>query len=70
MNIWVEWFQHEISEKNTSAQMREQLKWKPPSSTEIHRRFFDKQKEAAEFAKRMNDEGYHASIKRDGVGHG
>ena len=26
--------------------------------------------DAAEFAKRMTDEGYHASIKRDGAGHG
>ena len=70
MNIWVEWFKQEDSRKNTWAQIRELVKWKPPSSTEVNKRYFDKHEDAAEFAKRMNDEGYHASIKRDGAGHG
>lgn len=70
MNIWVEWFKQEDSRKNTWAQIRELVKWKPPPSTEIQRRFFDKHEDAAEFAKRKNDEGYHATVKRDGVGHG
>ena len=67
MSIWVEWFRQEDSEKNTWAQMRESAKWNPPKSTEIYRRFFDKHIDAAEFAKRKNDEGYHASVKSDGA---
>ena len=47
--------------------MRESAKWNPPKPSEIHRRFFDKHIDAAEFAKRKNDEGYHASVKSDGV---
>ena len=47
--------------------MRESAKWNPPKSTEIHRRYFDKHIDAAEFAKRKNDEGYHASVKSDGA---
>ena len=70
MNIWVEWFRLEDSKKNTWAQIRESVKWKPPPSTEIYRRFFDKQEEATKFAKRMNDDGYHVTIKKDGVGYG
>ena len=70
MSIWVEWFRQEDSKKNTWAQMRESAKWNPPKLSEINRRFFDKHIDAAEFAKRKNDEGYHATIKTDGVGHG
>ena len=40
----------------------------PPKPTEIQRRFFDKHEDAVEYAKRMNDRGFHASIKRDGAG--
>ena len=70
MSIWVEWFRHEDSKKNTWAQIRESAKWNPPKSSEINRRFFDKHIDAAEFAKRKNNEGYHATIKKDGAGHG
>jgi hypothetical protein len=57
MNIWVEWFrQNEIKSE-----------W-IPSPTEINRRFFDKPQDAAVFAKRMGDKGYHATVKRDGAG--
>ena len=65
MNIWVEWFSQNDTENNSWAQMKEQKKWEPPPSAEIHRRFFDKHEKAAEFAKRKSDEGYHASVKED-----
>ena len=65
MNIWVEWFKHEDTKNSTWAQMRKQTKWNPPKPAEINRRFFDKHIDAAEFAKRKNDEGYHATIKTD-----
>ena len=67
MSIWVEWFKQKESKNNTWAQMRESAKWNPPKSSEINRRFFDKHIDAAGFAKRKNDEGYHATIKRDGA---
>jgi len=50
--------------------MRESAKWNPPNPSEIYRRFFDKHIDAAKFAKRKNDEGYHATVKTDGAGHG
>jgi len=68
MNIWVEWFRQNEIKTETWAQMKEQVKWKPPKPTEIQRRFFDKHEDAVEYAKRMNDRGFHASIKRDGAG--
>ena len=67
MSIWVEWFKQEDSRKNTWAQMRESAKWNPPKPSKINRRYFDKHIDAAEFAKRKNDEGYHASVKSDGA---
>jgi len=69
MSIWVEWFRQEDSKKNTWAQMRESAKWNPPKPSEINRRFFDKHIDAAKFAKRKNDEGYHATVKVDGAGY-
>jgi len=69
MNIWVERFRYEDGKNNTWAQMKEQAKWIPPKSTEIQRRFFDKHEDAALFAKRMNDDGYHATLKKDGLGY-
>ena len=65
MNIWVEWFSQNEPENNSWAQMKEQAKWNPPKSSEINRRFFDKHENAAEFANKKNDEGYHASVKED-----
>ena len=59
MNIWVEWFRQNEIKSNSWAQMKEQA---------IQRRFFDKQEDAADFAKRKNNEGYHATVKRDGAG--
>ena len=70
MSIWVEWFKRKESKINTWAQIRESAKWNPPKPSEINRRFFDKHIDAAEFAKRKNDEGYHATVKVDGAGHG
>ena len=66
MSIWVEWFRQKESKINTWAQIRESVKWNPPKPSEIYRRFFDKHIDAVEFAKRKNEEGYHATIKRDG----
>ena len=70
MSIWVEWFKRKESNINTWAQMRESVKWNPPKPSEINRRFFDKHVDAAAFAKRKNEEGYHATVKTDGAGHG
>jgi len=67
MNIWVEWFRWGVKEQNTWAQMSEQTHWVEPDPKDINRRFFDKQEDASLFAKRMNDRGYHAKVKRDGI---
>jgi|7_EtaG_2_1085326.scaffolds.fasta_scaffold98480_2 hypothetical protein len=54
MNIWVEYFR-----------LDESVKWKPPKPSEVSRRFFVKNNDANSFAKRMNEKGYHATVKRD-----
>ena len=69
MNIWVEYWKQKDFRSHTTgshAQMKEQAKWKEPDPEDISRRFFDHQKDAAAFAQRMGDKGYHAKIKRDG----
>tara|TARA_B100000586_G_scaffold61145_1_gene42209 strand:- start:418 stop:636 length:219 start_codon:yes stop_codon:yes gene_type:complete len=68
MNIWVEYFKFEDSRKNTHAQIREQAKWIEPDPKDVHKRFCQNREEAHRFAKSMNDQGYHATIKTDGHG--
>ena len=66
MNIWVEYFRYEDNRNNTWAQMKEQAKWKPPDPNKISRRFCQNREQAHDLAKRLNEQGYHATIKTDG----
>ena len=67
MNIWVEYFRFKDNRNNTHAQMKEQAKWVQPDPKEINRRFCQSREEAQRFAASMNEQGYHATIKTDGV---
>ena len=67
MNIWVEYFRFEDNRKNTWAQIRENPKWNPPASDKISRRFCQTREQAQTFARNMQEQGYHATIKTDGV---
>jgi hypothetical protein len=65
VNIWVEYFRYENNGKNTWAQIRELPKWNPPDPEMIHKRFCQNREDADRFAKSMNEQGYHATIKTD-----
>ena len=67
MNIWVEYIKYKDNRNNTHAQMKEQAKWVQPDPKEINRRFCQSREEAQKFAASMNEQGYHATIKTDGV---
>jgi len=67
MNIWVEYFIRVESIKNNQAQMRENLKWDPPESKEIQKRFCQTREEAVTFARSMEQKGYHTTIKTDSM---
>ena len=67
MNIWVEYFKYVDSRKNTLAQMREQAKWVEPDPKDVTTRFCQNREEAQRLAKSLNDQGYHVTIKTDGV---
>ena len=67
MNTWVEYWKYEDKRNNTHAQMKEQAHWEEPDPSEISKRFFDRQKDAEEFARRMGEQGFHTRIKRDGL---
>ena len=66
MNIWVEYFRYEDTRNNTWAQMKENAKWVEPDPKDVHRRFCQSREDAQRFAKSMNEQGYHATIKTDG----
>ena len=66
MNTWVEYFKRNEPIKNNQAQMRENLKWVIPDSKDIFKRFCQNKEEAVEFARSMEERGFHTVIKTDG----
>ena len=68
MNIWVEYFRKELSTLNNHAQIRENLKWTRPPEDQIIKRFCQTREDAVIFARSMEKQGYHATIKTDGIG--
>ena len=68
MNIWVEYFRYEDTRNNTWAQMKENAKWVEPDPKKVMKRFFQDIQTAQKFCARMNEQGYHTKIKRDGAG--
>ena len=69
MNIWVEyWKKENKSSLNNHAQMRENAKWVQPDKKDIRKRFCQNREQASNFAKSMQDQGFHVSIKTDGMG--
>ena len=69
MNIWVEyWKKENKSSLNNHAQMRENAKWGQPDKKDIRKRFCQNREQASNFAKSMQDQGFHVSIKTDGMG--
>ena len=69
MNIWVEYWKKEnrIS-LNNHAQMRENAKWVQPDEKDIIKRFCQDREQASQYAKSMQEQGYHVIIKTDGFG--
>ena len=68
MNIWVEyWKKEDRVSLNNHAQMRENAKWIPPDPKDVIKRFCQTREQAQTFAQSMQEQGYHATIKTDGV---
>ena len=69
MNIWVEyWKKDNTPSLNNHSQMRENAKWVRPDEKDIQKRFCQDREQASNFAKSMQEQGYHVSIKTDGMG--
>ena len=67
MNIWVEYWKKENKiSKNNHVQIREQAKWIEPDPKDISKRFCQDREQASQFAKSMQEQGFHARIKTDG----
>ena len=67
MNIWVEyWKKEDRVSLNNHAQIREQAKWIEPDPKDISKRFCQDREQASQFAKSMQEQGFHARIKTDG----
>ena len=67
MNIWLEYFKYNDDRKNNHAQMKEKAKWEPPDPKKIMKRFFPNRQSASDFMSRMSEQGYHATMKIDGI---
>ncbi len=68
MNIWIEYFKFNDSRKNNHAQMRENAHWVQPDPEKVIKRFCQSREDANKYAKSLNDQGYHVTIKTDGAG--
>ena len=51
--------------EGSHAQMKEQAKWVEPDPKDVHKRFCQNREDANQFAKSMQNQGYHATIKTD-----
>ena len=69
MNIRIEYFRYDDNRGNTWAQMKEPAKWKPTDPDKISKRFCQSREDAQRLAKRLNEQGYHVTIKTDGGGY-
>ena len=47
--------------------MRENSKWVEPDKKDVFTRFCQSRKDASEFAKSMQEQGYHVRVKTDGI---
>ena len=69
MNIWIEYWEKEDNRKNTHAQMRENAKWVEPDPKKIIKRFCQSREDANIYAKSLQEQGYHVTIKQDNGGY-
>ena len=69
MNIWIEYWKKEEDRKNTHAQMRENAKWVEPDPKKIIKRFCQSREDANIYAKSLQEQGYHVTIKQDNGGY-
>ena len=70
MNIWIEyWEKSKEPSKNTHAQIREQARWEPPDPKAVRKRFCQSREDAVTYAKSMEEQGYHVTIKQDNGGY-
>ena len=69
MNIWIEYWKKEDNRKNTHAQMRENAKWVDPDPEKIIKRFCQSREDANIYAKSLQEQGYHVTIKQDNGGY-
>ena len=67
MNTWVEYWKFTDNRNNNHAQMRENSKWVEPDKKDVFTRFCQSRKDASEFAKSMQEQGYHVRVKTDGI---
>jgi len=69
MNIWIEYWKSKDnrSHLNNHAQMKENAKWIAPDPKDIARRFCQNREEASKLAQSLSNDGYHVSIKQDGI---
>ena len=65
MNIWVEYWKVQTTESSSHAQMSKNKQLTEPDPKNITKRFFSTIKEAANFSKQVEKEGYMARIKQD-----
>ena len=68
MNIWVEYWKKKQSENKNYYAQSQPVKWEAPDPKDVKKRFCQSRMEASIFAQNLQEQGYHVSIKTDGIG--
>jgi len=65
MSNWCVEYWKAPKQKESHAQMREQLTWVRPDPKDISRRYFSDYKSAHRFSKSIFDYGYHTNVIKE-----
>ena len=67
MNYWVEYWKTISTENKNYYAQSQIIKWEKPDKKDIRKRFCQSKDDACKFATAMQEQGYMASVKQDGI---
>tara|TARA_B110000438_G_C15712215_1_gene605838 strand:- start:244 stop:450 length:207 start_codon:yes stop_codon:yes gene_type:complete len=67
MNIWIEYWERKTTENKNYYAQSQPINWEKPDKKDISRRFCQSREQANRIALSLQDQGYHVSVKTDGI---
>ena len=67
MNIWIEYWERKTTENKNYYAQSQPINWEKPEKENINKRFCQNREQANTIAMSLQDQGYHVSVKTDGI---